>query len=259
MNAEKARVSLLTMCGIYQLPFVHLRSTLTTSYINYFETSAARELFEFQSADAPVVEQHRAAYSRMLAAGVKVVHVGSVDDNVVPLYSALNLPAAHPSILRALYVNGVAFPQQDFLTMLLCLCVAVRNSGFHDHRLLMLLSAAVSGPLYSGQGHALLYDEPAVYDLATRYTFETQSPLSSGAARVPLNTTPFSAQRWNPYELPWSFRGLLDDPSIRKFFAEDMMRVVRNYETWHPTSKPLRDLRWQLAPVRIAAGAMSKL
>ncbi|KAI3629127.1 hypothetical protein CBS9595_000199 [Malassezia furfur] len=253
VDARRARVCVLSMCGIYQGPFVHLQSTLASSYINYFETRAARELFAFQTSDSAVSVQHRDAYAANLAAGVKMVHVGSMDDNVVPLYSALYASAAHPSILRAVYVDGVAFPRADFLTSLLVLCVAVRNGGFHDHNLLTLLSASVAGSLLGGLGHSLVYDEAAVYGLATRYLFETNSPRRSGATRIPLTTTPFAAQRWNPYELPWALRGLLDDDTIRYFFREDMAEVVRDYNAWHPTTKPLRDLQWRLSPVRALA------
>lgn len=250
INPARTRLCLLSMCGIYQGPFVHLRSTLASSYINYFETDAARELFAFQASDSPSSQAHSDAYSRVLAAGAKCVHIGSIDDNVVPLYSALNSQAAHPSILRAVYIDGVAFPERDFLIHLIILCVAVRNCGFHDHNLLTLLSASVAGSLYRGLGHTLVYDEDAVYDLATRYLFETNSPRSSGAAGIALTTTPFAAQRWNPYELPWGLRGLLDDTTIQHFFGAEMDQVVRAYADWHPVSKPLRDLRWRLAPLR---------
>ncbi|WFD03498.1 hypothetical protein MOBT1_002189 [Malassezia obtusa] len=250
VDAKRTRIGVLSMCGIYQGPFVHLQSSLASSYIHYFETGAARELFEFQTSDSPVSQKHRAAYEANLAAGVKMVHVGSIDDNVVPLYSALYASAAHPSVLRAVYIDGVAFPKTDFLISLIILCVAVRNCGFHDHNLLTLLSASVAGSLYSGLGHSLIYDEPAVYTLATRFLFETNSPQSSGAAQIPLVTTPFAAQRWNPYELPWGLRGLLEDETIHYFFRDDITEVVQDYRLWQPTSKPLKDLQWRLSPMR---------
>ncbi|WFD30413.1 hypothetical protein MSPP1_001432 [Malassezia sp. CBS 17886] len=250
IDTARTQVCVLSMCGIYQGPFVHLRSTLTTSYINYFETAAARELFEFQSADTQLSAQHRAAYEELLAAGVKYVHTGSIDDNVVPLYSALNLAAAHPSVLRAVYIDGVAFPRTDFLVNLIKLCVSVRNCGFYDHNLLSLLSASVAGSLYGGLGHSLIYDEGAVYDMATRFLFETATPRSSGATAVPLMAVPFSTQRWNPYELPWSLRGLLEDKTILRYFGEDIANVVQEYAAWRPTGKALRDVQWRLSPIR---------
>lgn len=250
VSPKRSRTCVLSMCGIYQGPFVHLKSSLASSYINYFETGAARELFEFQSSDTAISARHREAYGRLLTAGIKFVHIGSIDDNVVPLYSALNSSAAHPSILRAVYIDGVAFPETDFLISLIILCVAVRNCGFHDHNLLTLLSASVAGSLYGGLGHSLVYDEENVYDLATRYLFETNSPRSSGATHIPLVTTSFAAQRWNPYELPWGLRGLLEDTTIQHFFGDDIVEVIQDYHDWHPASKPLRDLQWRLSPIR---------
>ncbi|WFD00600.1 hypothetical protein MYAM1_003351 [Malassezia yamatoensis] len=250
LDPQRTRTCVLSMCGVYQGPFVHLQKSLASSYINYFETGAARELFEFQAYDSTVSTQHRDAYGRILAKGVKMVHIGSLDDNVVPMYSALYCSVAHPSILRAVYIDGVAFPETDFLIRLVLLCVAVRNNGFHDHNLLILLSASVAGSLYGGLGHSLIYDEPSVYDFATRYLFDTQSPARTGATNIPLTASRYSAQRWNPYDLPWALRGLLDDQTISRFFQEDIREVIQDYAHWNPTSKPLKDLRWRLAPVR---------
>lgn len=229
---------------------MHLKSALTSSYINYFETAAAKELFEFQSSESVISGQLQSKYRAILAAGAKVVHVGAMDDNVVPLYSALYSAAAHPSILRAMYVDSSAYPRRDFLVMLLVLCVAVRNCGFHDHNLLSLLSASVAGSLYTGLGHSVLYDDPAVYGLATRYLFETYSPTTSGAADIPLVTMPFAPQRWNSYELPWSMRGLLEDKVIQHFFQYDIHAVVRDFTSWRPSGRQLKELQWRLSPLR---------
>lgn len=250
VNPVHSQLCLLTLCGIFHGPFAHLKSSITTSYVNWFETAAARELFEFQSSESEVAQQHTEAYRKLLKAGAKYVHIGSIDDNVVPLYSAIYAGASHPSILRALYIDGSAFPKADFLINLLVLCVAVRNGGFHDHNLLTLLSASVAGSLFGGLGHSLVYDEPAVYDLATRYLFETSSPGVSGAARVPLVSQQFVVQYWNPYEIPWNLRGLLEDDKIRRFYAESIAIVLHDFGHWTPLSKPLKNLQWRLSPLR---------
>lgn len=283
VQAENTRMCLLAMCGIHHGPFAHLKSSITASYINYFETAAAKELFEFQSSTTAIAQRYTAALKIVLDAGAKCVYVGSTDDNVVPIYSALNSSNNHPSILRALYIDGQAFPKVDFLTNLLVMCVAVRNAGLSDHNLLTLLSASVAGSLYGGRGHSLVYEERAVYDLATRYLFEVTHPLSeptfvpgppgtaSGAATSPtrrpsasvatsdtgvaLVSEPFEAQRWNPYDLPWSLRGLFEDKHVRSLFAEDMLNLLKSYEQWRPDpkSKALRDLQWRLAPMKSIA------
>ncbi len=268
------------MCGVHHGPFAHLKSSITASYINYFENAAAKELFEFQSSNTAAAKQYTAALKIILDAGAKCVYVGSTDDNVVPIYSALNSSNNHPSILRALYIDGRAFPKVDFLTNLLVLCVAVRNAGLSDHNLLTLLSASVAGSLYGGLGHSLVYEERAVYDLATRYLFEVTHPLAEptfvpgpSGVNVPApnaesrrptisDTDPskaptlisdaFEAQRWNPYDLPWSLRGLFEDKHVRSLFAADMLSLLQSYEEWKPDpkSKALKDLQWRLAPMR---------
>lgn len=280
VQAEHTRICLLSMCGIHHGPFAHLRSSITTSYINYFETAAAKELFEFQSSTTSVSKQYTAALKIILDAGAKCVYVGSTDDNVVPIYSALNSSNNHPSILRALYIDGQAFPKVDFLTNLLVLCVAVRNAGLGDHNLLTLLSASVAGSLYGGRGHSNVYEERGVYDLATRYLFEVTHPLSEptfvpgppgassshsppstrrmeqdGKETVALVSEAFEAQRWNPYELPWALRGLFEDKHVRSLYASDMLDLLQSYERWRPDpkSKALRDLQWRLAPIRSIA------
>ena len=95
-----------------------------------------------------------------------------------------------------------------------------------------------------------MYDEPAVYDLATRYLFETSSPGVSGAARVPLVSQQFVVQYWNPYEIPWNLRGLLEDDKIRRFYAESIAIVLHDFGHWTPLSKPLKNLQWRLSPLR---------
>ncbi|PWN49915.1 hypothetical protein IE53DRAFT_387835 [Violaceomyces palustris] len=274
VSASKSRICLLGMCGIHHGPFTHLKSSITSSYINYFETAAAKELFDFQCSSHEVSKRLTSSLKTCLESGVKVVYVGSTDDNVVPLYSALNSSASHPSILRALYIDGQAFPKVDFLTNLLVLCVAVRNAGLSDHNLLTLLSASVAGSLYGGLGHSMVYEERSVYDLATRYLLEVTHPLAeptlvtkSGGGKeeekrqeeedeeevhVRFRTESFQAQRWNPYELPWSLRGLFEDPKVQSIFERDLRRLLADYSKWSPNAnnKALKDLKWRLEPMR---------
>jgi hypothetical protein len=175
-----------------------------------------------------------------------------MDDQVVPLYSALNSSASHPSILRAIFCDGSAFPRIDFLTNLLSFCASVRNAGLSDHNLLTLLSASVAGSLYGGAGHSIVYEEPQVYSLAVRYLLEVTSPSSYPTTRASEATIPkltlesFSTAdnaKWNsnPYALPWSLRGLLEDEVVRRYFDPVIDKLLRDYNDWNPTTKTLKD------------------
>ncbi|CEH17354.1 hypothetical protein CBOM_03402 [Ceraceosorus bombacis] len=213
VQPSRTRTALLAIAGINHGPFNSLRSGVSNYYLNAFETPAAKELFEYQSSSSTCSRQYSSAQRIVLDKGVKVAYVASVDDQVVPLYSALNSSTSHPSIVRALYVDSRAFPRVDFLTNLLAFCVGVRNAGLPDHGLLSLLSASVAGSLYAGEGHSKCYEEPLTYDFAARYLLETTSPLrpptllvGESAPPAPIFET-FEPQRWNPYSLPRSLRG----------------------------------------------------
>ncbi|KDN52558.1 hypothetical protein K437DRAFT_187429 [Tilletiaria anomala UBC 951] len=255
VSTARTSTCLLAMCGIHNGPFTHLQSSLTSSYLHYFETAAAKELFEFQSSKTAASQQYAASLQICLSAGVKTLYVGSVDDQVVPLYSALNTTVSHPNILRALYVDGQAFPRTDFLVNLLTFCVAVRNAGSTDHSLLTLLSSSVAGSLYGGLGHSLIYEEPATYALAVRYLFEVTSPLTEPTIRsteekLPaVEIEPFEAQHWNPYQLPWALRGLLEDLRVRDLFGDHIVKLIDDYEQWKPVTKVLKDVQFRLQPM----------
>lgn len=175
-----------------------------------------------------------------------------MDDQVVPLYSALNISASHPSILRAIFCDGAAFPRVDFLTNLLSFCASVRNAGLSDHNLLTLLSASVAGSLYGGAGHSIVYEESSCYSLAVRYLLEVTSITSypttkTNESQVPrLIFEPFSTMenaKWNsnPFALPWSLRGLLEDPLVRKYFDPTIDKLLKDYNDWAPVTKTLKD------------------
>lgn len=268
IDPQYSKIVLLCMCGIHNGPFAHLRGNVTGYYLNTFETPAAKELFDYQSGQSSSSMLYAASLRIILNAGVKTVYVASLDDQVVPLYSALHTPASHPSILRAIFCDGSAFPRIDFLTNLLSFCVNVRNAGLWDHNLVTLLSSSVAGSLYGGAGHSLIYEEPQVYTLAVRYLFEVTSPSQPPTSdaqqnpRMSSNTRsgPYRASgipslnldseftvarnmKWNsnPYALPWSLRGLVEDEHVRRYFARDISKLVHDYNEWMPVTKTLKD------------------
>lgn len=69
---------MLAMCAIAQGPFVHLSTTWGAStYFNYIEAPAARELFEFQDPGSALSVKFLGSLQAVLAAGVKVTAVVS--------------------------------------------------------------------------------------------------------------------------------------------------------------------------------------
>ncbi|CAO1629298.1 unnamed protein product [Parajaminaea phylloscopi] len=257
LDPRRTRTAVLAMCGVHAGPFEHLRTTVVSSYLNYFETAAAKELFEFQTSASLVSKAYEHALKVVLDSGTKVLLVASTDDQVVPLHSALFASATHPSILRALYIHGNTFPRLDFLTNMLTFCVGVRNAGLSDHDLLALLSASVAGSLYGGQGHSLCYDEHKTYDLVVQYLFQTTHPLSEPTTRSDERSPPalklasFETRKLNnPHLLPWSLRGILEDRAVRAVFGREINKLLTDFDSWRPSTKTLKDVQYRLEPMR---------
>lgn len=98
----------------------------------------------------------------VLDRGVKITCIGSINDQVVPLYSALFSGISHPAILRAVYIDSAAFRTSDFLVNLVVFAMRLRNSGLGDHDLVYHISEALAGAL-TGVGHSKIYEECDVF------------------------------------------------------------------------------------------------
>uniref|UniRef100_A0A8H7XJY9 YMC020W-like alpha/beta hydrolase domain-containing protein n=1 Tax=Psilocybe cubensis TaxID=181762 RepID=A0A8H7XJY9_PSICU len=273
------RVCLLAMCGIHLGPLRYLSSsTLVGPYLQYFESMAARELFEFQNTESAVSKAYVGALTRVLDHGTKVVYIASLNDQVVPIYSGLFTAANHPLILRALYIDGDAYHSSDFLCALLILLLRIRNAGLPDSGLLAHLSEATAGSL-SGIGHSTAYEEEACYRLAVDYLFladdgrSVQEVLTRASSpsdpehdpdlppytytHPPLTVDPFNAaQEQNDYEIPWALRDVIADERIAWLFREEFERLKRAFGEWAPRTGVLREVKRKLQPItRLGSGS----
>lgn len=58
----------------------------------------------------------------ILNAGVKILFIASLNDQVVPLYSALFSSISHPNVLRSIFIDSSVFETSaDFMTNLVSL------------------------------------------------------------------------------------------------------------------------------------------
>jgi len=106
---------------------------------------------------------------------VKTVLVGSMQDQVVPLYSAIMSGISHPNILRAVYIDGHIYTKDDFLIRLITFALRLLNVGLSDHGFLIHISEVLAGNLYAWEGgHSTVYEELDVFMLPLQYLFETR-------------------------------------------------------------------------------------
>lgn len=143
------------MAGINLGPFTHLGASILTG--------SAKELFEFQSTESVVSRKYVQALRVVLAHDVRIVFVGSIDDQLVPLESSTFSNIQHPYIYRAVFVDGRVHAP-NFLSHLVGFAMKLRNLGISDHGLIRQLSTPLAGSLYGGEGHSRLYDDDSVYE-----------------------------------------------------------------------------------------------
>ncbi|KAF9899285.1 hypothetical protein EC991_009157 [Linnemannia zychae] len=242
------RIGILTMAGISHGPFPFLKGNLI---VRWFEAEAAGELFEFMDSESHIARKYRDGLRTVLSSGIRLTCVASLEDQVVPLYSAVMTSIHHPSIIRAVYIDGTSY-QNDFLINLIAFSLRLRNMGVDDHGILVHLSEVIAGSLY-GEGHSTIYDEREVYMLSIRSLLEPPASLTSERARSEPILNPFRAkQRLNPFYLPWGMRGIADEIMARgdQILIKELERVKRLYNDWNPVSKAMKEIKFRLEPVR---------
>ncbi|KXJ94365.1 hypothetical protein Micbo1qcDRAFT_159497 [Microdochium bolleyi] len=237
---SNAKIGICAMAGVCLGPFADYKSGMGMLM------GSAAELWEFGDAESEMSKRLKRALQVVLDFGGRVTFVGSIDDQVVPLDSAVYSPATHPYIFRAVFIDG-QLHASDFIAHLIGFALKLRNLGISDHGLIRELSLPLAGSLYSGEGHSRLYDEQQVYDLSVVHALETSDvPLTPChfEKRTPVSKQP------NPYLLPWIMRGLLEENFVKTELSSETTELLKQFDAWEPSTKPLKDVKWRLEAVR---------
>ncbi|MCJ1462551.1 hypothetical protein MMC07_001153 [Pseudocyphellaria aurata] len=149
-----SRIGVCALAGVNLGPFADYKSR--------WISGSAGELFEFAHAESQVSKDYRAALDTAVRFGVRIVYIGSIDDQLVSLESSTFGTVSHPYIFRAVFVDGRVHAP-DFLTHLVGFALKLRNLGISDHGLIRELSSPLAGSLYTGEGHSRIYDDDSVY------------------------------------------------------------------------------------------------
>lgn len=267
-----ARIGVCAMAGVNLGPFPDYR----TRYLG----GTAAELFEFSRPTSIVSQMYLGALEEVLQYGVRIVYIGSIDDQLVSLESSTFSNITHPYVYRAVFVDG-RIHAPDFITHLVGFALKLRNLGLPDHGLIRELSPALAGSLYSGEGHSRIYEDPKVYNLAVSHALETTSLPIPPTSNRPVTSTgvgtigdggpalgksvdkaadkyalkvkdyeSIGSGNQNPYFLPWAMRGLLEEEFVKRELGWEVEELLALFETWRPVGKGLRDVRFRLEAVR---------
>ncbi|POR34703.1 Uncharacterized protein TPAR_05097 [Tolypocladium paradoxum] len=238
-----AKIGVCAMAGVALGPFADYKSSILIG--------SAAELWEFGNPQSGNSLRFEAALKRVLDYGARVTFIGSIDDQLVPMESAVYSPASHPYIYRAVFIDGRVHAP-DFIAHLVGFALKLRNLGVSDHGLIRELSVPLAGSLYSGAGHSRLYYDDAVYDLAVAHALETTSPPGSRQippCRVAVHKRDGLANP-NPYVLPWIMRGILEEDFVRTELGAETEELLRQFDDWKPANKALKDVKYRLEAVR---------
>ncbi|KAK4456799.1 hypothetical protein QBC42DRAFT_350993 [Cladorrhinum samala] len=239
-----AKVGVCAMAGVSLGPF----PDYTRSSMGYLMGSAA-ELWAFADPQSEVSQRLEASVKAVLAYGARITYIGSIDDQLVPLESAIYAPAHHPYIFRAAFIDG-RIHAPDFIAHLVGFALKLRNLGVSDHGLIKELSTPLAGSLYSGEGHSRLYDDPQVYDLALMHALETTDVVAAQECEVKRTGVAGATTPNNPYLLPWIMRGLLEEDFVKTDLSDETAELVRQFDDWKPVTKALKDVKYRLEAVR---------
>jgi hypothetical protein len=85
-----------------------------------------------------------------------------------------------------------------------------------------------------------------IVSVAVEFTLETASvgdiPLQMDKYVVPTNS--------NPFQLPWSMRGLLEEKVVKTDLEEEVKVLLRQFDDWKPSTKALKDVKYRLEAVK---------
>ncbi|KAI0879701.1 hypothetical protein GGS24DRAFT_7947 [Hypoxylon argillaceum] len=234
-----SRIGVCAMAGVSLGPFPDYKSGMGILM------GSAAELWQFADPGSEISRRYEQALKTVVQYGARITYVGSIDDQLVPLQSALYGPAYHPYIYRAVFIDG-RIHAPDFIAHLVGFALKLRNLGISDHGLIRELSVPLAGSLYSGEGHSRLYDDGQVYDLAISHTLETTI-----AAKVPCEIHKHQGLASpNPYVLPWIMRGLLEEEFVKTELSRETTELLKQFDDWAPTTKALKDVKYRLEAVR---------
>ncbi|KAK9476710.1 hypothetical protein V1514DRAFT_335984 [Lipomyces japonicus] len=247
-HADNKKIGIVGMAGVSLGPFYGLDQKLVIRAYTPFESDSLKELFAFQNPESLQARRYIQGIRTVIAHGVKISFIGSVNDQLVPLYSAFCTHVNHPHIYRAIFVDGRAHAP-SFIIDLITILTKLRNIGRTDHDIIKDISDSLAGTL-TGGGHSMIYFDPAVYDVAIKFALE-----STNTDGIPVRVDKFEVpmpSNYNPYHLPWNVRGLLEEDFVSKTFPDDLKELLVQFDRWEPESKPLKEIKYRLSSIRFS-------
>mmetsp|Transcript_4192 Transcript_4192/g.4136 ORF Transcript_4192/g.4136 Transcript_4192/m.4136 type:complete len:764 (-) Transcript_4192:2035-4326(-) len=241
--SSRKKIGLLSMCGMYLGPIVGLNSKLVIRAYSPSENRILNELFDLQRPNSEVSIRMIASMQNLVQHDVKLTFCGSIDDQLVPIFSSIGVNFSHPNVFKCLFVDKhTEVPK--FLVSLLKIILIMKNLGYSDHNLLRDLSEKCTGTLADG-GHCKIFQHEIVYLTAIRHSLETTTLVNpKGLLATPLQN--YKQIQNNQFHIPWNIRGLLNDLlKIKNIPSLQLINIlIKDFHDWTPTQKKWKDLKY---------------
>lgn len=268
-NAICKRVGILGMAGVNNGPFYGIDKTLFMKAYSAIEHDSLLELFELNKFNSPQSVAYKQSIQILVNNNVKLCLIGSINDLLVPLYSALASHVFHPNIFRACYIDRSS-NTPNFIARLVSICCQLQNLGYFDNNVIRELSASLAGSI-TGGGHSKIYNDGKVYDLGIKFALDTDDlvvpNISKSATRqlvAPIQNQVYTKEYdvgkvgTNPFILPWCLRGLIfnveknwaSSDASEKSGRDEISELYEIFDQWKPVSKVLRELKFRLNGIR---------
>lgn len=248
---KNKHIAILGMAGINIGPFYGMDKSLFVRAYSAIENESLLELFQFQNFESLQSRKYIDSLKNLVKNNVKVTFIGSIDDQLVPLYSAIALHVQHPNFFRGVYIDH-STNTPDFVARIIKLSCMLYNLGSTDHDVIKEISTALAGPI-TGGGHSKIYNDLQVYKLALDFTLKTES--STISVNQPVRVKPFDIKKLgtgaNPFNLPWCARGLFFEVNKRvPNGKQEIESVFKEFDDWSPDSKALKDIKYRLNGIK---------
>lgn len=243
---NNSKIGVLAMAGINIGPFYGLDKSLFIRAYSTIENDSMLELFQFQNFESLHSRKYMEALNILIEHNIKITFVGSIDDQLVPLYSALAIHVQNPNFFKTVYIDD-ATNTPDFLARMLKLSCDLHNKGSTDHDLIKEISPALAGPI-TGGGHSRVYNDVNVYKLALDFALKTSSTPQQ------IRYRPFDIKKLgpgsNPFNLPWCARGMFYEAKKTEDGRREIEQVFAEFERWDPQSKVLKNVKYRLNGIK---------
>lgn len=246
-DADRKLIGVLAMAGISNGPFYGINQRMFVKAYSKMESDSMLELFEFQDFESVHSKKYLHSLKILVANNVRIAFVGSIDDQLVPLYSSICSHVYHPNITRYIYIDKDS-NTPNFLVRILNCSLLLQNLGFKDHGMIREISNALAGPL-TGGGHSKIYNEFKVYELGIKNLLYSNLEHSN----MPLRYKSFKINKLgeNPFHLPWCLRGLMYESLERlKNGKSDVVLMLKDFDEWNPNTKVLKEIKYRLSAMK---------